>query len=322
MDNQPVQNQVSEPIHTPVQVPQQKPKFPVMYLVLSVFILLFLASTAFLYYQNMQLKNMLASYQTPAASPSPSTTPDPPADWKVYTNSIQKISFKYPSTWTLDSDGDQEQLNAQLSLTKDQAKIKMYFSMDGIGGQGQTYEGQPFVLDENSLYRFVKTNSYDNTQMVGISTTLTNTLGVFEINGKTYSITLAYPVAEVQKPTGIMFEKEFDQILSTFKFTNALTTNERNVVENFVKARVFDYGKSHGLTSENQIIVRIDYLSDNLAAGGIGFTPDVEGSGEAWYAAKINGQWTMVLETQQPPTCKIMIQYGFPKSFYGECITE
>lgn len=114
----------------------------------------------------------------------------------------------------------------------------------------------------------------------------------------------------------------FDKILSTFKFTDALVGDERSVVEKYVKAKVFDYGKSHGLTSENQILVRIDYLSNNLAAGGIGFTSDVEGAGEAWYAAKISGQWNMVLETQEPPTCEIMNRYGFPKSVYGECIEK
>ncbi|MDO8515035.1 MAG: hypothetical protein Q7S14_00915, partial [bacterium] len=127
----------------------------------------------------------------------------------------------YPPTWTLENKGDQgdiSQYNAQLILTKDQAIIQMYLNMTGLGGKGQTYQGQQFMLDGNNLYRFVKTNSYNNTQTVGISTSLTNTLGVFEIKGKTYSITLTYPMNDTRKETGNFLEKEFDQILGTFKF--------------------------------------------------------------------------------------------------------
>lgn len=94
MENQSVQNPVPEPALTPTLAPISKPRFPVMYLVLSVFILLFLASTAFLYYQNMQLKSMLASYQTPVASPTPSATADPTASWKIFTGKF--FQYKYP----------------------------------------------------------------------------------------------------------------------------------------------------------------------------------------------------------------------------------
>lgn len=108
MENQPIQNPTSEPTLTPVQVSEPKTKFPVMYLVLSLFILALLASTAFLYYQNMQLKNMLASYQTqPIASPTPtayqspipSTTTDPTANWETYLNASAGFSIKYPTGW-------------------------------------------------------------------------------------------------------------------------------------------------------------------------------------------------------------------------------
>lgn len=226
------QNPTVPTVPTPppqVTLPAISPVFPkknnLAVILLSILLLVTLSATVYLFLRVQSLTKQLAQIQikptpTPLSTEIPSPTPNPTANWKTYTNTVQKISFKYPSTWVLDSNGDQEQLNAQLILTKDQAKIKMYFNMNGIGGQGQTYEGQPFSLDGNSLYRFVKTNSYDNTQMVGISTSLTNTLGVFEVNGKTYSITLSYPVSDAQKAKGISLEEEFDQILSTFKFTN------------------------------------------------------------------------------------------------------
>lgn len=96
-----MENPVLEPTLTPVQVSEPKTKFPVMYLVLSLLILVFLASTAFLYYQNTQLKNMLASYQTqntptPLVSPELSTEAET-ANWKTYTNTTYKFELKYPS---------------------------------------------------------------------------------------------------------------------------------------------------------------------------------------------------------------------------------
>ena len=159
---------------------------------------------------------------------TPTPTPDLITDWKTYINSVHNITFKYPQSWDItEKEGQKEGekvYNTQVILTKDNAKIQMYFNLDGIGGLGQTYQGQPFNLDGNSLFRFVKTNIYDNTQVVGISTSLTNTLGVFEVAGKTYSITLTYPVNDSQSETGDSLEKEFDQILSTFEFIEATSS--------------------------------------------------------------------------------------------------
>lgn len=100
MDNQPVQNPTSEPTLPPVQVPEPKAKFPVMYLVLSLLILLFLASTAFLYYQNQQLKSMLVSYQsqaTPTPSPAEASAQEGTANWKIITSKFWTL--RVPQTW-------------------------------------------------------------------------------------------------------------------------------------------------------------------------------------------------------------------------------
>lgn len=110
-----METSVSEPTLTPVQVSQPKNK-PLVIPVLLVILLLLLCSTAFLYYQNMQLKNMLASYQTqPVVSPTPTAyqspipTIDPIANWKTYTGEKYGFSIKYPAGWrvvdTLDVSG-------------------------------------------------------------------------------------------------------------------------------------------------------------------------------------------------------------------------
>lgn len=99
MDNQHPKNLISESVLPEIPVIEPKPKFPVMYLVLLLASLVLLASTAFLYYQNIQLKNMLINYQTqPTSSPTPVSTTDPTANWKTYTDAKYNFSFKYPQS--------------------------------------------------------------------------------------------------------------------------------------------------------------------------------------------------------------------------------
>ena len=66
----------------------------------ALFILLSLGVIAFLYYQNQQLKSMLAKYQSTNQqinqSPTPTATADPTVNWKTYTFS-STISLKIPT---------------------------------------------------------------------------------------------------------------------------------------------------------------------------------------------------------------------------------
>jgi hypothetical protein len=68
-------------------------------LAMAIFILFSLGVVIFLYYQNQQLKNMLANYQVqPIASPTPTATSDQTANLKTYTDSKGVFEFKYPET--------------------------------------------------------------------------------------------------------------------------------------------------------------------------------------------------------------------------------
>lgn len=68
---------------------------------LAAFIILSLGAIGFLYYQNQQLKAMLAKYQTPTPSPTPIATVDPTINWKTYTDEVHKISFRYPNEYEI-----------------------------------------------------------------------------------------------------------------------------------------------------------------------------------------------------------------------------
>ena len=66
---------------------------------MALFVLMSLGIIIFLYYQNQQLKGIIAKYKTPATSPTPTATADPTANWLNYTNNFG-YSFKYPQGFT------------------------------------------------------------------------------------------------------------------------------------------------------------------------------------------------------------------------------
>lgn len=164
--------------------------------------------------------NYVPINQAPSTTTSPAT--DATADWKIYTNSVENFSFKYPSTWTIDTSGekgDEGSENIQVKLTKNQAKIQIWANMVGIGGMGQDYQGTPVTFAGTNLYRYKVIGADDKTVIVGLTDQLTESLGVFQINKKTYSFSLEYPkaLAEAQAQE---LENEFDLIITTFKFSD------------------------------------------------------------------------------------------------------
>jgi hypothetical protein len=153
-------------------------------------------------------------------SPSPSTTTLDQASWNTYSNSVHNVSFKYPLGWQLTKEDDIAKYNASIKLTKDQATIHMIFGVDGIGGSGMDYEGSPFILDGNKVFKYKAHNTYDNSESVGITNSLKESLGVLLLNKKTYIINIKYPGKYIDSGESINLEKTFDQILSTFKFND------------------------------------------------------------------------------------------------------
>lgn len=219
MENQTAQNPASEPTLTPVQVSEPKTKFPVMYLVLSLFILALLASTVFLYYQNTQLKNILASYQTqPTVSPTPTTT-DSTANWKTYTEILEKVSFKYPESWKLlEGEGGEYIVSSDnkttlmttggLRLSTSDKDLHNYLEKQtSYGNQNLKYLFEkPIEVDgAKGWYAHIKIASLNQEDII------------FFLEDKNFT----------DRYTGLwladtsdQYQDIFDQILSTFKFTN------------------------------------------------------------------------------------------------------
>jgi Immunoglobulin-like domain of bacterial spore germination len=116
------------------KVPQpQKDNHWISILAMAIFVILALGIVAFLYYQNQQLKGMLASYiptATPVASTSPTTNPNlptvssPSANMKVI--SPLKVAGTVPTGWMFEGVFPIKLLDStQKVLAQGQAKEKV-----------------------------------------------------------------------------------------------------------------------------------------------------------------------------------------------------
>jgi len=94
----------------------------------------------------------------------------------------------------------------------------MYFNLDGVGGLGRDYEGTAINVGGLSLYEYKTIQTDFKKVMIGLTDDLTESLGFFRHNEKTYSITLTYPDSYENTGQGAALLAEFNQLLSTFKF--------------------------------------------------------------------------------------------------------
>lgn len=186
--------------------------------VLIILALAILGLVAYFGYSYLNPKE-IATVPTPVVSEKP--TVDETANWKTYVNKIHNIEFKYPSSWRLENKNDQIEINAELALTKNLAKIMISLNMDGIGGVGQNLSGEPLSLSGISYFKYKSEIDYRPTksEVIGITDSLTQSLGFFNYKNRTYSIKLEYPITISQSEKQNL-NAEFDKILYTFKFTN------------------------------------------------------------------------------------------------------
>lgn len=147
---------------------------------------------------------------TPTITTSSAT--DETASWKTYTNDGYGFSFKYPSSFTvldnIQSDGNWTIAN-KVSLSNSDKSLELWINPDGFG---------PFFPDY--LYETTASTSGVNIEGKGAKSTDENSQDgtTLAITQFTYSSTNFLIHYKVSGSDGESLE-EFDQILSSFKFT-------------------------------------------------------------------------------------------------------
>ncbi|OGM77346.1 hypothetical protein A2188_03180 [Candidatus Woesebacteria bacterium RIFOXYA1_FULL_43_9] len=225
MDNVGVQS-IEQPIAPVPPVPKKSNGLVWVLVVLVVFLS---AVTVFFLWQNMQLRQQLAVMVQPVVTPSPSPSDsDGIADWKTYKNDVLGIEFKYPPEYSLD-------YSSNSFKEGDTVSILVPAPIKNAGGKvGETNiilltVAKP-VLSSLSLVEWLKGSvysSYPGKFVVNKRLAGQDTVDVFDCGEGcfTYLFTKheekVYGVvyrSDVYDEKGLL-QKNIDQILSTFKFT-------------------------------------------------------------------------------------------------------
>jgi len=223
---------INSPQTTVTQTVDQKPKKNnFLVVLLSILLFISLVITGFFAYQTQKLVKELADYRlqtTVIPTPEPESTfpmytepsPDPTVDWKTYAN--QEFSFKYPKDVSLD-----EILASNLITIAFITELEDFKNLGGSSGDpsfmaieynqplkisevpfGTKILEQSDVLIDNKKAKryFTEVNELQNGYNMGDKITRV----IYKDSSSWLGITLIR-----QEQTQI-----FDQILSTFKFTN------------------------------------------------------------------------------------------------------
>ena len=245
----------SDPKVVPIALPVPK-KSPVL---LFIALIVLAVVSALAIYLFLQVRNLtLETTATPTPLPTPVASVDPTADWQKFSDPKLGFSFNYPSDWELTTE-----VTDVVELMKDHARIVITYRFDALGGSSINLEGSSYELDGLKLYKYKLER--DNQVEWGISDSLVENSDIFRYREKPYSIVLRYPSRENGEP----YIAEFDQILSTFKFTGKINSNGDNVYTSK------NYGFSFTYPSQYIVEERVDGFfvikssGDQVAQSGI-----------------------------------------------------
>lgn len=180
---------------------------------MSVLLLLAVAAAGFFAYQTQNLVkqiNEIKTVSTPTTKPS--STPDPTANWKTYTNDKYDFVFKYPSEYVVE-----ERVPGFLIIkSPDDSEAQAGISLDSrLLGPYASYSKAKETYDKGYLVA--------NTHKVGSWEVFSATAeeGMLkDVQIKIGLIGYKTGVLEVETLSNTKYEDAFDQILATFKFTN------------------------------------------------------------------------------------------------------
>ena len=190
-----------DPELVPTPAPATKPTRS-LHPLLSALVVILVITSAFLNYQNMQLKKQLLALQT-TPSPTPPITPSI-SESNLYTR-IEGFSFEIPSRWT-------EQKN--YSLLSDDKLMEIWLEGEFIEIHCAKKMKETTKTIDNRVLQLEYYSEYADSDICkGWNPNKRFIFISFDVNGKKYHFLFVYFEDNTQEA-----EKILDQILSTFKF--------------------------------------------------------------------------------------------------------
>jgi hypothetical protein len=207
----------------PVEV---KKSFPVLNLLMVLIILVLLGSSGYLAYQNMKLTKELSGMKTvsvlPTASPivagnyytpTPVATADVTADWKTYSNSSMKFDVKYPNSWTV----IKETSNVELGFGVGDQQPVSYLTISSK--KSIDFSSLKECTQQNSTFPCITTGKVIADITVGGVVARSAYLNYGTVDAD-FRVVQTFSIELKMNISGGGLDNTFDQILSTFKFTN------------------------------------------------------------------------------------------------------
>ncbi len=148
---------------------------------------------------------------TPTASPSvaisPSASSNTPADWKTYTNDTYKFSFKYPNGYSIEESDNASGKTITISNI-DEFAILIEIEKANAAHDTSTGRIDQYSVGDFTVYNLARESG---------SSELDRKITVINKNNQTFVIHSTIPRST---PAVIAdWKSKFDQILSTFQFT-------------------------------------------------------------------------------------------------------
>lgn len=217
------------PTSVPQIVEEQPKQSNFIVILLSILLLLSVLIAGFFAFQTQKLVKELQGIRneeliTPEPTTEPVATLDPTADWQVYTNSKYDFSFKYPEDWKVTlSPATGEQFNLIADRKNNSSEtgfVPVQFSINMSTNDSKiTTLAQAEAIYKISNSQTRKDIFIDNKPAVSVT-------GLVEGSGPGTGRFLSYTFVKLNNEILVIqlgnkdLQTIFDQILSTFKFTN------------------------------------------------------------------------------------------------------
>ncbi|OGV91334.1 hypothetical protein A2783_05160 [Microgenomates group bacterium RIFCSPHIGHO2_01_FULL_45_11] len=198
----------------------QQPKKSLLPLLVSLLVVISLATAAYLFSQNQKLQSQLTQLSlSPTPSPSETLAKEETADWNIYTNTEYGYSFKYPLSWKTEAlaagaQGKEAPSNARGLNVVEMDSTKNY---PDITIQG--FDLEPSYLEEGTKVQVTINNIEMTKRDTKQETNLfTQTYTFRTPGGKYLEILFSYD-------STLSTLQIINQILSTFKFLDSENTS-------------------------------------------------------------------------------------------------